>query len=126
MAKTPTPPDAEDMRLRYDAVFHRACLECSDALAGDREIHRLAEEVLSAPDLDAREAAYLRLDDNVDRKLRGLLSAREKDERFHIRSIQIGSHVCRTRRRILITATCRGKVRRWSRQSIEVSLKGSK
>ena len=114
----------EELRLKYDAAFHRACLECADMLEGDREVHRIAAEVLNAADLDTREAAYLRLDDNIDRKLRALLASREQGARFDIRSIQIGSHVCRTRRRILVTVHCRGKVRRWSRQSIEASLKG--
>lgn len=117
---------AEADRVAYDAVFARACLECSDMMAHDAEAHRLAAEVLSATNLPDREDAYRRLDQVVDLKLRNLLASRSKAERFHTHPATIASHVCPKRGRVLIVAVLTGKKRRVSRQSIEFTIKGAK
>jgi hypothetical protein len=118
--------ELDGMRQAYDAVFAKACLECADALSADREMQRLAADVLSCTSLLDQADAYTRLDDNVDRKLRAILSAREKGQSFDVGAIQVGSHVCKRRGRVLITAKVTGKARRCSRQSIEVTIKGAK
>jgi hypothetical protein len=118
--------ELEGMRQAYDAVFARACLECTDVLAADKEVHRMAEAVLSATSLVDQADAYDLLDDNIYNKLRAILSARQKGQRFEVGSIQIGTHVCKRRGRLMICVKVTGKARRSSRQSIEVAIKGAK
>lgn len=122
---TPVDPYEAD-RVAYDAVFARACLECSDMMAHDAEAHRLAAEVLAAKSLTDREDAYRRLDQVVDLKLRNLLASRSKGDRFHTHPATVASHVCPKRGRVLIVAILSGKKRRTSRQSIEFTIKGAK
>lgn len=113
-------------RVAYDAVFARACLECSDMMAHDAEAHRIAAEVLAAKSLSDREDAYRRLDQVVDLKLRNLLASRSKGDRFHMHPATIASHVCAKRGRVLIVAVLSGRKRRVSRQSIEFTIKAGK
>jgi len=118
--------ELEGMRQAYDAVFSRACLECTDILAADREVHRMAGNILAASSLVDQADAYDLLDENIYNKLRAVLAVRENGQRFDVGTIQIGSHVCKRRGRLTVVVKITSRARRAARQSIEVAIKGAK
>lgn len=73
----------------YDRAFRAACAETCRMIEADPEIRRMAFDIATAPTLADQKIIYDRVEENIDRKIRGVISARELGSRFTMTSPSI-------------------------------------
>mgnify|MGYP006270585047 CR=1 FL=1 len=116
------PTEAELWSI-LDQAFHEAALECCFQLEHDPEIIRMSGTVLRASNLMVRDEAYRALEENIDRKIRANLAARERGSRFRVTgpAVTVVAYVCPKRRRLMATLMITHR-KRTARQTIEASV----
>lgn len=101
----------------YDTALRSAAIECGKMIEVDLEVRRMALSVAVAPGLEVERDVYERMEENIDRKLRGLLAAREVGSRFTGPSITMVAVV--DRRAELLLVNCAMK---WKRKTVRARI----
>ena len=101
----------------YDKALRQSCIECGKMVEADLEIRRMGLNIATVAGLDKEAELYLALEDNVDRKLRGLLSAREVGSRFSGPSLTAVAVVDRKAEMLLVNV-----VMRWKRKQVRARI----
>lgn len=102
------PPETQEWNA-HDRALRQSCIECGKMIEGDMEVRRLALAIATAPGIDKEVDLYRQLEDNIDRKLRGILSAREIGARFAGPAITMVAVVDRKGELLLVNVAMRWK-----------------
>ena len=91
----------------YDKALRQSCIECGAMIEVDQEVRRMALGIATAPGIDEEVELYRVLEENIDRKLRGILSAREIGARFRGPALTMVAVVDRKDERLLVNVAMR-------------------
>lgn len=101
----------------YDNALRQACIECGHMISADLELSRLALDIATVKSLEKEAGLYVALEDNIDRKMRGILAAREIGSRFSGPSITMVAVVDRRAERLLVNVAMR-----WHKKNVRARI----